>query len=74
MCNADSVMTEQFQKTCAAENFLMISFYKSFGMNVGTKRHNEYNISLTRFEWAYFYREVNISRHCDSTSGFLYKV
>lgn len=74
MCNTDSVTIEKFQKTCAAGNFLMISFYKSFGMNVGIKRHNEYNISLTRFEWPYFYREVNISRHCDSTSGFLHNV
>lgn len=74
MGNADSVTTEKFQKTCAAGNFLMISLYKSFGMNVGIKKHNEYNISLTRFEWPYFYGDVNVSRHCNSTSGFLYNV
>lgn len=36
----------------------MISFYKSFGMNVGIRRYNEYSISLTRSEWPHFYREM----------------
>lgn len=74
MCNTDSVTTEPFQKTCAAGNFLMISFYKSFGMNAGITRHNDYNIALTRSEWPDFYREANISRHDNFTSGWLWKV
>lgn len=58
MCNTDAVMTEKFSKDLCSWELLMISFYKSFGMNVGIKRHNEYNINLTRFEWPYFYGEI----------------
>lgn len=49
MCKADS--DRGFRRLVQLVAFLMISFHKSFGINVGINENNEKHVSCTNLLW-----------------------